>query len=320
MSGIFGGGSASSMQNKQIKQMNKLTQQGLGQIDPNGVSNALTSYADTLNQNGVKPVSFTTPGYGITVNNSGVGVQRTPETQGIMDALLTGAGADNSGYNSLLSQIAPGFGALTQNALTDINNQANAALGNLKSQLARRRVLGASFANSQLTGLNAQYDQMRQKAIADSWQQEMTMTLDTLKQRTDARNSTLSQAMSQIQFEGNMGTQLTQQLMSNMNNLASLQADLVKTAATLKLQGQESRAGVVNQLGSTVLGSYPQFAQLKDQESSALPNLLASIAGTVLTPALAGGGSALGNALFGSGAMNTAASFAPKAAPATAAA
>ncbi|HEY6019657.1 MAG TPA: hypothetical protein VIY48_07080 [Candidatus Paceibacterota bacterium] len=282
MSGIFGPNPADKAQ-KQQNRLVKNTQNRLDNLsNVQDIVNPMQNLADKIGSQGITPLSFSTPGYGITVNNNGGSLTRTPGTQGWMDALKSGLGTDEAGYNTLLSQIAPGFGLLTQSRLADINNQATAALGNLKSQLAKRRVLGASFADSQLTGLKAQYDQMRQQALAESITQEMQMTQDALKQRTDARNATISQALSQIQFEGNLGGQLTGQVLSSMNDLSKLQADLLQSAAQLQVQAKVANMQGTTGLNQQAIGNLPDLAAITADWQSAPYKLAAGVVGNAV--------------------------------------
>lgn len=292
MSSLFGGNEIKKSQQQQqamyrnmskqnIKQATKWGQEGLGRID--AASTALqNSPAANLNLN------FGTPGYGIQLNSSGGAFTRQGETQGVMDALLSGAATDEAGYNNLLSQIQPGFGRLSSATQQEIENASRAAVGNLREQLARRRVLGASFANDQMAGLKATYDQMKQKAMAESFVQEMEMTKQVISQRTEARNQAISQAFSQLNFEGDTGRQLTALIMANNNDMAKLQADLAATGAQIAAGiGQTIVAGNTT-LGNTVLGSQPQYAELAANAQAGLPNLLGTVAGAALTGGLGG--------------------------------
>lgn len=214
----------------------------------------LASIATQLS-GGLKPVDYQGPGYGIKINNDGtIAMNRTGETQGFIDKLLSGMAGSDAAYGDLLSQITPGFGRLTEARKTDIENQARAATGNLREQLARRRVLGASFAEDQVRGLQAQYDQMRDQAIAESMVEELKMTGDVITARTNAWQQAIADGLSQLQFEGNIGAQLTTQVSASLQQLQAMQIDVAKLSAALTEMGVN-----LNQTGMTVGADLSKF-------------------------------------------------------------
>jgi hypothetical protein len=240
------------------------------------------------------PFSMAMPGYnlatGMNPNGSAfANVDRTGETQGFMDRLLAGLGADQNSYQDLLSQITPGFGRLSQSQQEQIKNTYAQKYGDLRQQLAKRRILGSSFADADLQRMDLEKDQQMRAAAADSMVKELQMTSDVLKAQTDGRNQTISTALSQIQFEGNMGINLTNMVMTSMNNNLAAQQDLIKLAASLKVQGATAAGNISGNLAGSVTSSYPQYAQLSSQEG---------IMPTIATL----GGALLGNtSLFGGG-------------------
>ena len=303
----------------------------------------LASLATQL-QGGLKPVDYRGPGYGIQINNDGtIAMNRTGEAQGFIDKLLAGMATDDEAFGGLLSQITPGFGKLTEARKKDIEDQARSATGNLREQLARRKVLGASFAEDQVRGLQAQYDKMRDQAIAESTIEELKMTGEVITSRTNARQQAIATGLSQIQFEGNIGAELTAQVSSSLQQLQQMQLDVAKLSAAmtemgvdltktglaadtqlaqqgvqtgadlaklgvagsldlsqssgqLTSAGQIARGNIAGNIGNTVVGSFPQYAQLQ-QEAAAGPWQLG---GTLLGAAMTGGsGGAAGGSLLG---------------------
>lgn len=294
MGGLFGEGDAAksqrqqqayaAKQSKQIaKGVNKATKQTYGMLMDEQDKLANKSFSGSLE----------TPGYGFgytgkdgkwtgTINRSG-------ETQGFMDRLLAGLGADEDSYRELLSQIRPGFGRLSEATQEQIRNQYAQRFGDLREQLGRRRVLGSSFANAEEERMNLERDQQMRLAMSQAMVEELKMTADVLKAQSDTRNQTLQTAFSQIQFEGNLGINMQNMVMNSMNENLQAQQDLIKLAAGVKMQGALGAANIQGNLANTVAGSFPQYAQL-EQNEGVMP-VLATL-----------GGAALGNtSLFGGG-------------------
>lgn len=286
-SGMFGGDEIAKGQRQQQQMYNKALkktkksaekwgERGLGYIDT-ALANVENSPANLAKN----PITMSTPGYGIQLNSSGGIINRSGETQSVMDALLSGMGTDETAYSNLLGQIQPGFGRLSQATLQDIENQSRAAVGNLREQLARRRVLGASFANDQLAGLKATYDQMREKALAENFVQEMEMTKQVIAQRTEARNAAVSQAFNQIQFEGDQGQKYAALIMANNQDMAKLQGELAVAGAQVASNTGGQIVGAQTQLGSTMLGTAPTWAQMNAEAAAGPATLIGTLGGAL---------------------------------------
>lgn len=286
---------AGNSQRKLLQQTN--TAIGQAKIKPKIIKQMtapLSAERERLSSSGLTPVSFGGPGYGINIDNSGnIAMNRTPESQGVMDKLLGGLNTDEQAYSDLLTQIRPGFGRLTNARVGEIKNAATKAVGNLRDQLARRRVAGASFANDQVGSLQAEYDRMTEQAIAESMVEELKMTGDVIGARTQARNQTLAQAFDQTQFEGTIGANLLMNTQKNMQDIQTMMVDLTKTIADIELRARLGNQASATSLSGTYLGQGSEFAGLKAQEAAAPGNFVGQLAGTAL-------GSYLGNpAVFG---------------------
>lgn len=97
----------------------------------------------------------------------------------------------------LSQRIAPGYGQLTDAMVGAAQSKGQQAYGNLRDQLAQRGVLGASFANNQLSGQNSQNLQDENLARANAFQQEMQSTLGLNQQQMDVLAQQLANANSQ---------------------------------------------------------------------------------------------------------------------------
>jgi len=238
---------------------------------------------ESLQTSPIKPVSFAGPGLGINISSTGdITMNRTPEAQGVMDRLLSGMNVDEAAYSDLLSQIRPGFGRLTDARTKEISRAAERAVGNLRDNLARRNMAGASFAEQQIGSLQAEFAALEDKARAESIVEELKMTNDVISSRTQARNQSIATAWDQIQFEGNLGGQLLQSVMAGMNNAQMAMVDLAKTIADVKLQIQKARAGVITDFGTTFTSQGSEFADIASQEAAGPGQLIGTATGTAL--------------------------------------
>ena len=188
----------------------------------------------TSGMTGINPVNYAGPGYGINIGaNGNINVSRNADTQGWIDRLLSGTATDEAAYTENLGRVTPGFGELTNSRLTDVENKRYSDIGNLREQLAKRRVLGASFADNEIANRELMWQQERDKVIAESKIAEIEMTTNLIKQRSDTRLANVTQGLQQIQFEGNLGNELTQGVMQVFDHLKTMQVDIAKLFATL---------------------------------------------------------------------------------------
>lgn len=97
----------------------------------------------------------------------------------------------------LSARLQPGYGQLTNAMVGAAQSKGSQAYGNLRDQLAQRGVLGASFANNQLSGQNSQNLQDENLARANAFQQEMQSTLGLNQQQMDVLAQQLANANSQ---------------------------------------------------------------------------------------------------------------------------
>jgi len=118
--------------------------------------------------------------------NRQVKVSSTPERQALIDAISSRLEQTGQGFSGLRGQVEPGFGRLStlrQGALDDVlgglglraeaakaNIEAaqRGAIGDLRSNLARRRVAGSSFASNQEAAIRDQFGRAQADVEADA--------------------------------------------------------------------------------------------------------------------------------------------------------
>lgn len=134
----------------------------------------------------------TTPGY-----NFGGGVLTRREGPTAVRAGLQGLQGKIQG---LQGEVRPGFGRLTESGVQAIRQKAAEASGNLRANLARRGLAGASFASDLQTRLDAEYGQLENQFRTQAFQEEMGATAALLDQE---HNTILSQLQQDF---GELGT------------------------------------------------------------------------------------------------------------------
>lgn len=172
MSGLFGGGGESG---------------GTSNFAPIGVkAGGLTSDFDGKN---------------IWVNASG---ERTGAVKSVADTF----GKQADALASLMPRVAPGISDLRRSRLGAIENARLSAVGTLRDNLARRRVLGSSFGQDAITRAEAEFSQQTQAAEAESFLQEMEMTNNLMQQEFTARRGQFQTFLDEMNLEANMAVGL----------------------------------------------------------------------------------------------------------------
>lgn len=97
--------------------------------------------------------------------------------------LRTGLRGLNFDLGTLRSQVQPGFGRLTEARVTAIRDAAAESIGNLRDSLARRNVLGSSFANDAFSRTRLAFAQEEEKARAESALQEIQLSTQLLQEQ-----------------------------------------------------------------------------------------------------------------------------------------
>ena len=136
-----------------------------------------------------------TPAFKIGINNAGGGLgqayARRQMTPGLA-ALKSRFGPILAGYRKAEGLVNPGAGALTQYA----RNQGLKSIGDLRASLARRKVLGSSFANDALARANAEVTQSSNLATL----QEIDAYTKILNQEYTTIQTELARDLSESKF------------------------------------------------------------------------------------------------------------------------
>lgn len=134
---------------------------------------------------------LTTPGYGFSggqLQKSGLGdaydtalggflvgggldalrSNQTATALGRLGPAREGLGNSLNSIQELRAQVQPGFGALTNARVTAIRDAAAESIGNLRDSLARRQVLGSSFADDAISRTRLAYAKEESSARAEA--------------------------------------------------------------------------------------------------------------------------------------------------------
>lgn len=178
---------------------------------------------------GSSGVDFSVPGFnagGLSATFGGSGYNVSPsagrmaQVGGISNTF--GAQADTLG--NMRGLVAPGISGLRAARLASIENSRSSAIGNLRDNLARRRVLGSSFANDAIARGEAEFSQQKQAAEAESFLQEMELTTQLMQQEFTARRGQFQTNLDEMNLEANLAATLAGKATDILGKNAAIEA------------------------------------------------------------------------------------------------
>ena len=299
MGGLFSTDTSSKYMNRQMD-YTRASQRAAGRtLNPKVATGPLSKLQTKLGKQGLPPVSSVSDAYSMGINKKGdVNVDRQPFTQGWLDNLWGSGTTADASYSDLLGQLSPGYGKLSEERQKALELEKRKGVGDLRAQLAKRRVLGASFATDQEASVAAEYDRLKDQARGESIVAELQQTQQVITERADTALKYTQQALQHAQFEGALQAGLMQGAQDNLMKLKDLQVDLAKMVAAITSAQQIGSAEIKGQLASQMAGSFSQYAGIESQEKAAIGDFIGSVLGTAV--GFAGGGGLGGAAgLFG---------------------
>lgn len=185
------------------------------------------SPTDTLKN--FQPSGFSGGGFGTSFGPGGtLAVSPTAERTGLVRSLGKSFGDLSAEIGGLRSKVTPGFSDLRKSRLAEVETARSSAIGNLRENLARRRVLGSSFGQDALTRAENEFGLSRDKVAAESFLQELEATNQLIQQDFAARRGQFQTGLDELNLEADIATKLsanaTNAMQKNAATLAELQA------------------------------------------------------------------------------------------------
>lgn len=133
--------------------------------------------------------------------------------------------ADATG--GLRSRVAPGVSDLRAARLAEIEDARSSAVGNLRENLARRRVLGSSFGADAVSRAEAEFGRERDRVAAESFLQELELTNNLLQQEFTARRAAFQTGLDELNLEAQIATSLAGKATDILGKNAQIEAMLL---------------------------------------------------------------------------------------------
>ena len=194
--------------------------------------------------------SFTAPGLSAQfVSPENLQIIRSP---GVNSMLEFGSNVFQNQTNqlgALRPLVEPGFGRLTEAGINAVRDARRASMGDLRQNLARRRVRGSSFGADDISRTAAEFAKRENEFASEAFIKEMALTQDLINQEAQAAANSYLQNLSQTNFETSLAAQLSSGVTSVLSNNAQI------------IGGMSNRSGdtLLNTIGG--LGSFAASRQ-----------------------------------------------------------
>ncbi len=153
--------------------------------------------------------------------------ERQAAISGLQSAFTQGAG----NLAGLRSTITPGEGLLSNQVGRIFGNVRRKAVGNLRENLARRRILGSSFAADKMSGLEAEIAQQEQTAFAEATFAELDATFKVMQAENQAITQAAEVGLKNLNLEAGLAANMASIVTQVLGNLATEKAQLFKESA-----------------------------------------------------------------------------------------
>jgi len=169
--------------------------------------------------------------------------------------------AQGDALGGLRARLAPGMSDLRTARLAEVENARTSAIGNLRENMARRRVLGSSFGQDALTRAEVEFGQQKDKVAAETLLQEIEGTNQLINQEFEARRGAFQTGLDELNLQADIATKLAASATAQMGANSRLEAELKskEAAGAGKFFGQAFQP-FTNELGKGVSSFFKQAA------------------------------------------------------------
>jgi hypothetical protein len=193
------------------------------------------------------PPSFSGGGLSATFGNNGYNVAPTADRTNAVNSVASTFGQQAQDIGSLRSQFTPGASALRSSLMGALQNNRTQALGNLRDNLAQRRILGSSFAQDSLARADHEYQQGIKQIQDQTFLQELAAQQQLIQQQYAASRGQFQTHLDELNLEAGLASDLTGKASAALSSAATTQAQL-------DLKNREDNQGLASGLGKFLGG------------------------------------------------------------------
>lgn len=167
-------------------------------------------------------------GGGLTVRSNGgtTSVTSSAARTGLIGQISDTFGRAAGATEGLLPRVAPGFSALRSSMLSRVEDARRSSIGNLRDNLARRRVLGSSFGEDAISRADAEFARQKADVEAQTFLQELDLTNKLQQQAFEQRRGSFQVNLDELNLEAGIATKMAGLVTEQLGANARLEAQL----------------------------------------------------------------------------------------------
>jgi hypothetical protein len=230
----------------------------------------------TENLKNFKPTGINAGGLSSSLEGDNLAITPSADRLGLVNRLALGFGSEADALSGLRGTVAPGasrirsaFEQLGSTRLQQIEDARKAAIGNLRENMARRRVQGSSFGQDALTRAEIEFARAKEQASAETatqtaqtYLQELEATNQLIQQEFAARRGQFETGLNELNLQADVATKLAAGASQQLGANARLEAELSakEQAAKGKFFGENVIGPVSKAFGDSFKGfKLPSF-------------------------------------------------------------
>ena len=183
----------------------------------------------------------------LSVNEGSPGVLGATLSLPGVDSLRGETSALRRDLRGLRASVQPGFGRLTRAAQAAVDNARSRAKGDIKDQLARRRILGSNFGADALIRAEREFANLEDERVGTATVQEIALTAGLLDQEFRGLMADIQSQISELGLAASVGTAL----LSGANAAQAAATKVLQQEAKGAGQGVASLFTQANQLAAS---------------------------------------------------------------------
>lgn len=205
-----------------------------------------------------RPTGITAGGLTSSVSGDNLTITPSAERLGLVRNLAGGFTNEADALAGLRDRVTPGFSDLRTSRLQQIEDARKAAIGNLRENMARRRVLGSSFGQDALTRAELEFGRAKESTAAESFLQELDATNQLVQQEFQARRGAFEAGLNDLNLQADVATKLAAGASAQLGANARLEAELAakEAAGKGKFFGENVISPISKAVGSVFSGGF----------------------------------------------------------------
>lgn len=205
-----------------------------------------------------KPTGINAGGLSSSIVGDNLRITPSAERLGLVNNLAGGFTGEADALAGLRGRVAPGFSDLRTSRLAQIENARQNAIGNLRENLARRRVQGSSFGQDALTRAELEFGKAKEQTAAESFLQELDATNQLIQQEFAARRGAFQTGLNDLNLQADVATKLASNASSQLGANARLEAEL--NAKEQAAKGKFFGENVISPISKAVSSGFSNFS------------------------------------------------------------